>query len=153
MAWRFSKHIIRGIFEADGSLFFSKSRKTTSFPTYPRLEIKTSSKKLATQITYLLKRKEFKVNKMPSKYDKTTRIYLSGQKMLEKWVEEIGFSEPKTISKYNFWKKFGCYIPKIGYKIRKELTADVAKRFKATACRNKAETAMMSPYRGNEKCR
>ncbi|MCF7872201.1 hypothetical protein K9L97_04150 [Candidatus Woesearchaeota archaeon] len=54
--------------------------------------------------THIIKRKEFKVNKMPSKYDKTTRIYLSEEQMLKKWVDEIGFSDPKTISKFIFWK-------------------------------------------------
>lgn len=127
LSWQYSKHIIRGFFEADGSLFFSKS-KNGPFPTYPRIEMKTSSKKLSNQICYLLKRKDFKVNTTSSKYDKTLRIYLSGEKMLCKWVAEIGFSDPKTISKYQFWKNFGFYIPKISYKTRKLINAEVAKR-------------------------
>lgn len=51
--WKFSKHIIRGIFETDGSIYFSR-RTPEKKPTYPRLEIKTSSRKLAEQIYQIL---------------------------------------------------------------------------------------------------
>lgn len=128
IGWKYSKHILRGLFEADGSLFFSKSKKH-NFLTYPRLEIKTSSKKLSEQIMFLLKRKQYKVNVMSSKSDKTFRIYLSGAEMLEKWSKEIGFSDIKGISKYNFWKKYGFYIAKISLEERLFcLNAEIAKR-------------------------
>jgi DNA-binding transcriptional regulator WhiA len=128
MDWKYSKDILRGLFESDGSLFFSKSKKH-NFPTYPRLEIKTSSKKLSEQIMFILKRKQYKVNIMSSKSDKTFRIYLSGAEMLEKWSKEIGFSDIKSISKYNFWKKYGFYIAKISLEERLFcLNAEIAKR-------------------------
>lgn len=109
--WNFSRHIIRGVFDTDGSLYFSRSKKE-KYPTYPRLEIKTSSKLLAAQIIEILKKRNFVVNSFQSSSDKTIRIYLSGNKMLEKWVKEIGFTNPKRIKKYLYWKKRGYYVPR-----------------------------------------
>ena len=115
--WKFSKHVIRGLFEADGSLYFSKSKKG-KYPSYPRVEIKTSSKKLVSQLTSLLKQKAFKIQTRTNKINKTIGVYISGPKMLEKWIKEIGFSSMKKYSRYLIWKKFGYYIPRISYKKR-----------------------------------
>ncbi len=41
--WNKSQHILRGIFETDGSLYFSKSKIKIRNPSYPRLEIKTAT--------------------------------------------------------------------------------------------------------------
>src|SRR3989344_2218957 len=119
--WKLSKHIIRGIFESDGSLYFSRSKITTKLKTYPRIEIKTCSKNLVNQLVELLKNNNFKVQTLSSKSDKCTKVYLSGENMLEKWVKEIGFSSKKNITKYLLWKKLGYYIPKSTLKERESL--------------------------------
>ncbi len=111
MTWEKSKHILRGIFETDGCLYFSKSRVTTNKPTYPRLEITTVSIKLANQIIKILKENGFSVQNHKNR--SSTVIYLSGEEMLQKWINEIGFSSNKNWSKYLLWKKLGYYIPKI----------------------------------------
>lgn len=134
MGWKYSKHILRGIFETDDSLYFSKSKKI-KYPSYPRIEIKTSSKKLASQIFTLLKQKAFKVQTRPSSGDKTIRVYVSGEAMLEKWLKDIGFSSMKKYSKYLFWKKFGYYIPRTPYKKRLSLIGEHGQVVKASACR------------------
>lgn len=108
--WKLSKHIIRGLLETDGSIYFSRITPKKR-PTYPRLEIKTSSKKLSEQIFRILQRKAFKVRIRTCKSDKTYGIYLSGPIMLEKWKKEIGFSSIKNTTKYLFWKKYKYYIP------------------------------------------
>ena len=147
LGWKYSKHILRGIFETDGSIYFSKSKRI-KYPSYPRIEIKTSSKKLASQMFNLLKQKAFKVQTRPSRTDKTIRVYLSGPEMLEKWLKEIGFSSMKKYSKYLFWKKFGYYIPRIPYKKRLILVREgsqVAKisKSKADSKRPPAERIFM----------
>ena len=119
--WKLSKHIIRGIFESDGSLYFSRSKITTKLKTYPRIEIKTCSKNLVNQLVELLKDNNFKVQTLNSKSDKCIKVYLSGEKMLEKWIKEIGFSSKKNITKYLLWKKLGYYIPKSTLKERESL--------------------------------
>lgn len=117
LKWLYCKHIIRGLFETDGSIYFSRIKKS-KFPKYPRIEIKTSSKKLTEQIYLLLKQKAFKVRIRTCKSDKTIGIYVSGKAMIEKWVKEIGFGSKRNESKYLFWKKTGYYIPYMTYKER-----------------------------------
>ncbi len=121
--WRCSRHVIRGIFESDGSLYFSKSRNIIG---YPRIEIKTSSLVLARQIKQILAQRNFKPQTRTSKSDHTTAIYLSGIVMLEKWYNEIGFGSIKNISKYLFWKKLGYYIPRISLQDRLEMLGEVS---------------------------
>src|SRR3989344_5244255 len=95
LKWRYFKHILRGIFESDGSLYFSKS-KVIDYPSYPRIEIRTSSKNLAFQIFKLLKNKNFKVQFMKTKY-KDYKVYLNGEVMLNKSVLAILIPQVKSI--------------------------------------------------------
>lgn len=119
LSWKKSKHILRGIFETDGSLFFSKSKNSYNLSYYPRLAIKTASSVLSTQILNILSLRSFKVHTYED--GKINVIYLSGSKMLDKWVNEIGFSSDKNRTKYELWKKLGFYIPYTSLKKRKEL--------------------------------
>lgn len=105
------KSILRGLFEADGCLYFSRSKKC-EFPTYPRLEIKTSSPKLLKQLKNILQDRSFKIYIKNPSGDKTFAIGLSGENSLEKWRKEIGFGGLKNKSKYQLWKINGFYIPK-----------------------------------------
>jgi len=135
--WKYSKHVIRGLFETDGSLYFSKIKRV---PCYPRVEIKTSSKELANQIKDILEQKNFKPHTRTNKVDKTIGVYISGQAMLEKWINEIGFGSNKNLSKYLVWKKLGYYIPRTSFRNRidiliyeeNEVQARIAKRPKAS---------------------
>lgn len=129
--WNFSKHIIRGIFETDGSIYFSRTKPHFK-PVYPRIEIKTSSRKLAEQIISILGRKDFNIRQRTSKGDKTIGIYLSGKKMLEKWIKEIGFSKIKTVSKYLIWKKTGRYFPYMTLSKRLDLLSEGGQAAKAS---------------------
>ena len=118
LSWEFSKHIIRGLFETDGSLYFSK---VNNRHTYPRIEIKTSSYELANQILLILKDNNFNPHQRTSKSDKTIGTYLSGPKELEKWANEVGFGSIKNLSKYLFFIEKGYYIPKSSTKQRLDL--------------------------------
>ncbi len=109
--WNYSRYILKGIFESDGSLYFSKS-KVIKYPSYPRLEIRTSSRRLAYQIFEVLKKRSYRIQIMKTKYG-DFKVYLSGKEMLNKWVSEIGFSNFNTITKYRLWQKLGYYIPRI----------------------------------------
>ena len=113
--WKYSKHIIRGLFETDGSLYFLK---VNGILAYPRVEIKTSSKVIAGQITKILEQKSFKPHTRTNNSDSTIGIYVSGPLMLERWVQEIGFGSNKSLSKYLVWKKLGYYIPRISFNDR-----------------------------------
>lgn len=101
---------LRGLFEADGCLYFSKSKKG-EFPTYPRLEIVSSSENLVEQIKSFLERENFIVYVKKKKGTRSFGIYLSGEKMLEKWKDLIGLNSQKNRTKYDLWKAKGFYIP------------------------------------------
>lgn len=102
--------VLRGLFEADGCLYFSKSKKN-KYPTYPRVEIKTSSKKLLRQLKTILRKRGFAYYIRNPSSDRTFAIGISGESQLEKWIHEIGFSGLKNNTKYIFWKTKGFYIP------------------------------------------
>ena len=116
LAWKCMKHILRGFFETDGCLFFAK---INSKHTYPRIELKTNSQKLASQFFNALFSAGFKVRLR--KTGKACIVYLSGKEQLEKWIKEIGFSSLKNISKYLLWKKLTFYIPSISTSERFEI--------------------------------
>ncbi|MBI4140903.1 hypothetical protein HY485_03645 [Candidatus Woesearchaeota archaeon] len=108
LSWEKAKHILRGLFETDGSLYFSR---VNGKAVYPRIEIKTSSEILAEQIVNVLVEQGFQPHIRTCSSDKTKGIYISGSKAVEKWLKEIGFSSQKNKTKYELWKKVGFYIP------------------------------------------
>ena len=96
------KVILRGIFDADGTIVWDK-RKIYREP-YPRLSLSTVSEKSARQISSLLKKLGFRVCFRKVKRKKETRnqayyIELYRFDQLKKWVDEIGFLNPKHIKR------------------------------------------------------
>ena len=94
--WDYSRWTIRGIMNTDGTLFFSK--KTYKQPIYPTLEIRTHSIRLASQITKILGRNGFRA-RLRGNEKRGYHVALYGKKMLEKWIEEIGFSNKRHSDK------------------------------------------------------
>jgi DNA-binding transcriptional regulator WhiA len=105
--WEYSKHIIKGIFEADGCLHFSRHKKG-SIPSYPRLQIKSNSENLISQISQILNQQGFRSTVLKHKNGKNFifSVYLSGEKNLNLWSDKIGFFIGRNKSKYLRWKKF-----------------------------------------------
>ncbi len=116
--WEFSRHILRGIFETDGSLYFSRF-KPGDEPKYPRLEFKTASIDLAKQILEILKRQNFRAYFM-KKTDRAYTVTLNGYEMLDKWVKEVGFSTQKNKTKYEIWKRLGFYTLRTSLAVRQK---------------------------------
>lgn len=112
LPWEYSKYILRGLFETDGSLYFSRN-KNKNHHTYPRIKIKTSSINLVKQLITILKNQGFRPTIRKSKSDRTFGVLLSGNNMLDKWHEKVGFNTIKNLSKYVFFKQNGYYIPKM----------------------------------------
>ncbi|MCD6576215.1 MAG: hypothetical protein J7K73_03585 [Nanoarchaeota archaeon] len=103
------KYFVRGLFDTDGCIVFTKSKTNSLFPTYPRIEIKTSSGKLSSQLIDVLNNIGFKVN---LRRDGTSNIiYVSGNLQVDKWFGEIGSSNLKNLVKFQFWRCFGYHLP------------------------------------------
>ena len=96
---------IRGITDTDGSLFFANKGDRKDYPT---IEISTTSKILAFQLKdSLIDRFNFRVgfrNFTQGSFHKIYRISINGEKMLEKWVATIGFSNNRNLDRYEKYK-------------------------------------------------
>jgi LAGLIDADG DNA endonuclease family protein len=98
---------IRGLFDADGSLVFS--RKTYREHEYPTIEIKTVSRQLGLSVKDLLLIAGFRSSLNKSAESWVMRI--NGKAMLERWMEKIGSRNIKHLTRYLVWKKQGVCPP------------------------------------------
>ena len=119
---------IRGLFDSDGSLTFKKKHKETHY--YPVIKISSKSKKLIEQITKFFI--NFNVNCYATynykEYDKRTKkyyikheVFFSGFDTLSWWITNIKFNNPKHITKYLVWKKYGFCPPYTNLNERKRM--------------------------------
>jgi hypothetical protein len=89
------KHVIRGIFDTDGSFFMDKVYGRS----YPNIEIEMLAPELLDQVEDFLRRNNFKPQRRPN------RIRLKGIKQVKNWMNYIGSNNPKHFNKYNKWLK------------------------------------------------
>ncbi len=93
-----SKHMypfLRGIVDTDGCIVFSKQHRKR--PYYPRIEITNKSKRFLNQLFCFLVNKEFYGS--ISNKGRGYRLEIPGFRNLKKWIDFIGFSNPKHIKK------------------------------------------------------
>ncbi len=100
--WSIKSRCIRGIADTDGSFFFSEKGNCRNYPT---IEITTTSVYLSEQLKDILEKQGFRVGLRSWKHEKdwSTRyiISINGNEMVEKWMEKIGFSNPRHYKKLN----------------------------------------------------
>lgn len=92
-SWRVQKSCIRGIFDTDGGVYFDK-RKIYSRP-YIRIELHVFNNNLLSQIYDILKSKKLPVVQSL----KREALYFNGFENVKKFLENIGFSNPRHIEK------------------------------------------------------
>jgi intein/homing endonuclease len=97
---------IRGLFDADGSLVFSK--KHHEKPAYPSIELKSVDLEILEWVMGVLRELGLRVSLGRSVESRVLRV--NGEDMLESWMKRVGSSNLKHISKYKVWKKYG-YCP------------------------------------------
>ena len=98
---------IRGLFDTDGSVSFSKRYGYGNY--YPRISISFKSKKLVVEVMEILQM--LGLEPKISKKDPYWQTYLNGYERLEKYSKLIGWSNPKNIDRVLKWKK---QYPKLG---------------------------------------
>ncbi len=101
--WKYTKCAIRGIFDTDGTVFFSK--KTYAEAVYPTIKISTSSRPLAMQLESLLVKHGFRAHLRKYKRDNPNylaeyHIALYGKEMLNLWFKEIGSSNGRHYNRF-----------------------------------------------------
>lgn len=115
---RYSKRFLRGFLDTDGSISCQRnySIKNNTYHTQIRIHLSCISKNLMHEIYELLKSFNFKCTirlKQPHGYgDKPTyEVKVAGGIQVNKWFEEIDSKNPKHITKYLMWGKFGFCPP------------------------------------------
>lgn len=93
---------LRGLFDTDGSLCLWKRRNRL----YPRIYFSNISRELVQQVRAFLVKERFRVTYWETRYKSKRwndlyRISINGTDMLTKWVDIIGFKNPKNIKKLN----------------------------------------------------
>ena len=99
----FLKFCLRGIMDTDGSLFLANKGYRDDYPT---IEISTTSANLAHQMHSVLS-KMFRLGFRSFKqgdYHRIYRISLNGDVMIQRWFDEIGFSNSRNLNKYLEYK-------------------------------------------------
>lgn len=91
------KACIRGLYDAEGCIFFDK-RESYKKP-YPRIDLHMNNLELLKQIYNLLNRLEIKCTLGTIKNN--LRVIIYGEEQVKKFVQEIGFSNPKHIKRLN----------------------------------------------------
>ena len=109
--WKMTRLILRGFADTDGSLFFGRKGTYRKY-LYPTIELKSVSIKLLKQFKVLLQSSGFAPRLRRGHKSKASVLYLSGRKQLSMWINEIGFSNPKHLTKYQVWKKIGYCPPR-----------------------------------------
>ncbi len=114
---------IRGLFDTDGTIFFGK-KGTYSTHVYPMIELKMSNYALITDAQRILRSLGFEPRVRCAGSPTDYCLYLSGTKNLSKWMSNIGFSNPKHLTKYEVWARFGECLPRTTLKERYLLLGD-----------------------------
>lgn len=108
---------IRGLFDTDGTITFQKKDKNKVHK-YPIIKISLKDKNIIKQLSSIFNK--YNLNhcvlynlkkRLNNKIFFGNYISISGKKNLKKWMDLIGFNNPKHLTKYQIWKKFGFCPP------------------------------------------
>ncbi len=102
-------YFLRGLFDTDGCLKFSKQSRNLSY--YPRVRITAKKSQMAENIGILLRTLNFKYSMWMDKRTKNTIVTyeISGKENAQKWFSLIRPNNPNKVKKYKFWLNNGYY--------------------------------------------
>jgi hypothetical protein len=122
------KSCIKGILDSDFTIISTK-RKKQGLHYYPRISAQFASLFLVKNLEESLRKMGFTLNykynylrKDPRGFESITNfINLDGPYNLERWMSMIGTSNPRILTRYLVWKKYGHLEPKTTIEERKRL--------------------------------
>lgn len=119
---------LRGFFDTDGSISRQRnySIQNNKYHTQIRIYLACTSKELMEEMYYMLREMEFKCTYRSYKpsfknYRDCYIIKISGGIQINKWMREIGSKNPKHMTKYLIWKKYGLCPPHTSLKDRRKI--------------------------------
>ena len=138
---------LRGLFDTDGCIFCQKdytkyaNEFNSKHHTKIRIRIGCISSKLIDQIFVLCKKYGFKVVRRTVKrgfsYHRnrcdTHILEINEIKSIGNWFDNLKPSNPKHVTKYLIWKKFGFCPPKTTLKQRKDILKNTLNPYKLYA--------------------
>ena len=109
---------LRGIFDTDGCIKFSKQNRNINY--YPRIEISLRESPLARELKILLENLNISFcSWKDERFNHGQRYFqISGKVNARRWFKEISPKNQVHTSKYYFWKKEGYCIPRSSLKFR-----------------------------------
>lgn len=118
---------LKGIFDTEGSIMFKKDY--FSKHSKPIISLGMKSYRFILELRNILEGLGFTVIFYKDKYfDKRNskqfiihKINLAGKKNLKKYLNIIGFRNPKHLTKIAIWNKFGFYPPRLNLQQRKDV--------------------------------
>ncbi len=104
-------HFLRGLFDTDGCIKFSK--QTRKFNYYPRIQFYFKNGPLSGDLESILSKLGFKYSSYEDhRFGGLRVIQISGSENLKKWVKVVGSANLVHITKILQWKKDGFVVPK-----------------------------------------
>ncbi len=120
---------LRGFSDGDGSLNFDKRYGSCQnvlkfIHTYPRIQIRSVSKNLISDLSLLmdrlkLKHKVYEITPSRLNEQKIWMVQLCGKKRVEDWMDLVGFNNPVQLTRYEIFKKHGFVPPRTSLSERK----------------------------------
>jgi len=118
---------LKGVFDTEGSITFKKDYFGKH--SKPMISLKMKSINFILQLKELLIEfdldpkiyEEKYFDKRYNKVDIRYRIDLAGKKKFKRFLDLIGFRNPRHLTKIEIWKKHGFYPPRLSYQQRKDI--------------------------------
>ncbi len=113
----FIPSFLRGLFDTDGCLKFSRQNKKYHY--YPRVQISLQKSLLAEQLEILFNFMTIPYGKWSdNRFNGQIYYQISGKENVERWFNEVSPKNLVHTTKYQFWKKYGYYLPKSSLEFR-----------------------------------
>jgi len=104
------RRLMSGLFDGDGSISFKS--KAGLAHTYPVINYTSISERLIRQVQDLLSNLGFIIpTKVSRKNERTLIMQINGDKNYERWMNIIGFNNPKHLTKVVLYELFGLVPP------------------------------------------
>ena len=114
------ERLMSGLFDGDGSLSFKS--KWGLGHTYPVISYSSSSEPLMRQLQRQLRGLGFVIpKKLWERNDGTWFLAINGDRNYERWMNTVGFNNPKHLTKVVLYERFGMVPPETGLRERMEL--------------------------------
>ena len=142
---KFQKSFIRGLADTDFCLTFKARHKKECY--YPVIEYHAACHLMWLWLKEVLRQFGFQIYanqricKRNSKEHHSYYIQINGNRMLSKWINEIGLSSYTHLSKLNCWKKTGTVPPFMNIKERTDYLKNKTPLARIEFARNKAKLA------------